>query len=158
MAPTNVAFLDELKREADDVTEAETALRRESARRIAALEQERAFAFRRFNLMRAIVAAVGTATEAKDAEAAAVANAIGVLRGQLEWTGTNAAHDAVLAHFAPVAQAAYAGVAASKRTSANGVDVRKELVKFETWYAKTHAKSFWTLFEHYLRETPVVDF
>ncbi|MGE0737188.1 MAG: hypothetical protein AB7P50_20810 [Alphaproteobacteria bacterium] len=133
-------------------------MRRESARRIAALEQERAFAFRRFNLMRAIVGAVGTVTDAKDAEAAAVANAVGVLRGQLEWTGESAAHDAVVAHFAPVAQAVFAGIAAPKRASGSIADVRKELAKFEAWYAKTHAKSFWTLFETYMRETPVVDF
>jgi len=32
------------------------------------------------------------------------------------------------------------------------------LAQFETWYAQTHTTPFWTLFEHYIPETPRVDF
>ncbi len=50
---------------------AEAAFRRDAAERIKALERERAFAFRRLNLMRAVADALATA----ETEEAAVATA-----------------------------------------------------------------------------------
>jgi hypothetical protein len=38
------------------------------------------------------------------------------------------------------------------------VDVIDALTEFERWYAETHPKPFWVLFENYMPETPVVDF
>ena len=32
------------------------------------------------------------------------------------------------------------------------------LDEFETWYHSTHPNAFWVLFEHYMPETPRVDF
>jgi hypothetical protein len=37
-------------------------------------------------------------------------------------------------------------------------DVRQALADFEDWYQATYRTPFWSLFEHYMTETPVVDF
>ena len=148
------SYLEELQAAADGAADAETAFRRESAQRIAALERERAFAFRRVNFVRGIAGAIAGAEDAE----AAVASALGALRDQLDWSSASTARDAVRARFTPVAQAIFAAGAPVERTSAQVPDVRRELAVFEAWYAETHAGPFWNLFENYLRETPVVDF
>jgi uncharacterized protein len=51
-------FLDILKAEAEAAEAAESDLRREFAQRIKLMEQDRAFCFRRLNLMRAVAAAM----------------------------------------------------------------------------------------------------
>ena len=62
----------------------------------------------------------------------------------------------VLARFASVAQALFATL---KPNDDNGeADIAAALAQFETWYAQTHTTPFWTLFEHYIPETPRVDF
>ncbi|MDR6634707.1 DNA replication initiation complex subunit (GINS family) [Phyllobacterium sp. 1468] len=48
------AYIEQLQQAADKAQSAETAYRREAATHIATLERERAFAFRRMNLMRAL--------------------------------------------------------------------------------------------------------
>ena len=60
MKPTP-SFLDELKSAADRISVAEDELRREVAERTKALANERAFAYRRLNLMRAIAEVVAGA-------------------------------------------------------------------------------------------------
>ena len=37
-------------------------------------------------------------------------------------------------------------------------DIGAALAAFEAWYAAVHGRSFWVLFEHYIPETPRVDF
>ena len=49
------SFLDDLKRATERTAAAENDFRREIAQRIKALENERAFAFRRFNLVPAVL-------------------------------------------------------------------------------------------------------
>jgi len=134
------SFLDALKLAADRATAAENDFRREIAGRTRALERERAFAFRRMNLMRA------------------VAGAAVVLRARLGWSSDSEARIAVVSRFAPVAQAVFATLAPSDDEEASGPDVIAALAEFETWYAEAHSSPFWTLFESYLPETPVVDF
>ena len=66
----------------------------------------------------------------------------------------------MLTHFAPVAAAIFLAHAceAEGEGEAGQADVRAALASFETWYAETHEKPFWALFEHYIPETPLVDF
>ena len=154
MAAAGPSFLVQLQATADAVAEAETAFRRESAQRIAALERERIFAFRRLNFMRGVAGAIAGAADTE----AAVASALDFLRAQLDWSSASDARDAVIAQFAPVARAIFAVDAPAERAVADGPDVRQELAAFEAWYAETHTGPFWNLFENYLRETPVVDF
>jgi hypothetical protein len=149
-----LAFLDALQAAADDAEAAEAAFRRNAAARIAALEQERAYAFRRVNFLRAIADAVSVAED----EETAAAHANAALRTRLGWTSDSKARSAVLTHFAPVAAAIFLAYAAEADREAGRADVRAALASFEAWYAETHAKPFWALFEHYIPETPLVDF
>ena len=149
-----LAFLDELQAAADDAEAAEAAFRRNAAARIAVFEQERAYAFRRVNFLRAIADAVSGAED----EQAATAYANATLRARLGWTGDSEARTEVLTQFAPVATAIFLAQASDADGGTPQADVRAALASFEAWYAETHAKPFWALFEHYIPETPLVDF
>ena len=153
MKPTP-SFLDELKLATDRTATAEADFRREIAERIKALENERAFAFRRLNLMRAIAEVVAGA----EGEEIAVAAATAVLRAKLGWSTDSEARDTVISRFAPVAQAMFASLAPSDDEDAPKPDVIASLADFERWYAENYPAPFWILFENYMQETPVVDF
>src|SRR5262249_21664564 len=101
------SFLDELKRATERATAAESDFRREVAQRIEVLESERAFAFRRYNLIRAVAEAVASA----ESEEIAVAGAAAIVRAKLGWASDSEARDAVVSRFAPVAQAMFASLA-----------------------------------------------
>src|SRR5260221_13888460 len=153
------SFLDTLKQAADRATAAESDFRREIAERTKALEGERSFAFRRLNLMRAIAEIVAGA----EGEEIAVAGATAVLRAKLGWTSDSEARDAVMSRFAPVAQAMFASLSPERAAPAAGeerldTDVIKALADFEAWYSESHPGPFWSLFDVYMPETPVVDF
>jgi hypothetical protein len=147
-----LSLLDELKCATERATAAENDFRREFAQRIKALESERAFAFRRFNLVRNIAEVVAGA----ESEEIAVAGATAMLRVKLGWSSDSEARAAVLSRFAPVAQAMFASLAPPDDAAAP--DVIAALAQFERWYGETHPNPFWILFENYMPETPVVDF
>ena len=63
----------------------------------------------------------------------------------------------VLSHLAPVAQAMFARLAPVEKEEASP-DIGVSLADFEKWYGETHDQPFWVLFEHYIPETPRVDF
>jgi len=149
------SFLEDLATAARGAETAEATFRREVAARVAELERERAFAYRRVNLMNAIVEAVGRAQD----EPAAIAYGSAALRGRLGWDSDSEPRVAVLAAFAPVVQAVFAGLAPDGPDKEAGArDLGKALSQFEAWYAQTHATPFWSLFEHYIPEMPLVDF
>lgn len=148
------SFLDALTLAAERATAAESDFRREIAERAKALENERAFAFRRLNLIRAIAEVVAGA----ESEEIAVAGATAVLRVKVGWTNDSEARDAVVSRFAPVAQSMFASLAPANDEDAPEPDVIGALAEFEHWYAETHPNPFWILFENYMPETPVVDF
>jgi len=152
MTPS-ASFLDALKTAADGAAAAESEFRRHAADRIKALERERAFAFRRLNLMRALADAVASA----ESEEIAVANGLAVLRARLGWSSDSDARSEVLSRFAPVAAAVFAYLAPPDEETP-AADVGGALQEFEAWYAAMRGTSFWTLFEQYVAETPVVDF
>src|SRR5215475_12438380 len=128
MTVAATSFLDALKIAADQAQAAEGQYRQEAARRTAALERERAFAFRRLNLMRAAADAVAEC----DSEEIAVASALAVVRSRLEWTSDSEARTEVLSRFAPVAQAMFRSFAASDEAPV--MDVHDALARFEAWY------------------------
>ena len=150
---TGTSFLDALKQAATEAETAEAAFRREIAARIKALEQERAFAFRRLNFMRAVASVIATV----ESEEIAIANALAVLREKLGWGTDSEARSAVLTRFATVAQAAFASLAPPE-AEAEEADVGKALAEFEAWYTQNHPTPFWVLFEQHVAEFPVVDF
>lgn len=137
---------------ADRARDEEAAYRREAAARIAALETERAFAFRRLAVMRATADAVAAAPD----EPIAVAGALAALRSRLGWTSDSDARAAVLSRFAAVAAALFAAADPAREGAATAVEA--SLAEFEAWYAGAHGRPFWTLFEHEIPETPRVDF
>jgi hypothetical protein len=150
---TAPALLDALKAAANQAAASETAFRRDIALRIKALERERAFAFRRLNLMRAVAAAVTGPEKDDDAVAAGVA----ALRDEIGWVGASEARTEVLDRFAEVARALRAVVAPTE-ADAEPPDPLAALDAFEAWYADTHTGPFWALFDQYVPENPVVDF
>jgi hypothetical protein len=147
-------FLDALKLATERANAAEDEFRREVAVRVKALERDRAFAFRRLNLMRAIADAIGGA----ESEEIAVAVAAAMLRTKLGWSSDSEARDVTLSRFAPVAQAMFASLAPAESESDDRPDVVDALAGFERWYAETHPNPFWVLFDTYMPETPLVDF
>jgi hypothetical protein len=153
MTAPAATFLGTLKAAAEAAEAAESTFRREFTERVKLIERDRAFAFRRLNLMRAIAAAIASA----EGEDIAVACALAVLRAKLGWYSDSEARDAVLSRFAAVAKAAYASLAPAE-TETPRAGVIEELKGFEAWYVATHPAPFWALFEQYMPETPVVDF
>ncbi len=149
------SFLNTLELAAKAAAQAENDFRREAAERTKALERERAFAHRRLNFMRAIAEAVATA----ESEEIAVAAATAVMRAKLNWSSDSDARTEVLSRFAPVAQQVFASLApAPGGDNPQASDAVGALAAFEAWYRGTHANPFWVLFEHYMPETPLVDF
>jgi hypothetical protein len=146
-------FLDGLKAAADEASRAEDEFRREMTARLKALETERAFAFRRVNLMRAIAEAIATS----ESEEAAVAEAEAALRARLGWSSDSSARSPVLSRFALVAQTMF-GQLLPEEAEQEPADTAKSLAEFEVWYAATHPQPFWVLFENVMPETPLVDF
>lgn len=147
------SFLDGLKTAADAATKAEDEFRKSIAARTKALEAERAFAFRRLNLMRAIAESIATA----ETEEAAVAGAKATLRSRLGWGSDSEARTEVLTKFTDVAKAMFTQLA-PEEAEQEPADAGQALAAFEAWYAATHPVPFWVLFENVMPETPVVDF
>lgn len=143
------SFLLELRTSAEAAKAAETSFRLEAARRIAALEQDRAFAFRRLNLMRVIADAIDPA----ESEDIAVASAFAALRASLGWSADSEARSEVISHFGPVAVAMLRG-----SSGIQSARIHAALADFEHWYSETRGSSFWALFEQQIPDTPVVDF
>jgi hypothetical protein len=148
------SYLDALKLTADQSAVAENEFRSQIAARIKELEKQRAFAFRRLNLMKEVSGVIAGA----ESEEIAVAVATAVLRAKLGWADDNEARMAVVSGFAPVAQAMFASLAPTESEDQEKPDVIRALKEFEAWYAETHSNPFWVLFENYMPETPVVDF
>ncbi|MFG1423798.1 hypothetical protein [Roseixanthobacter liquoris] len=171
------AYLASLERSAAAAEQAEADFRRETEARAVALANARAHAYRRSNLM----ATLATLAEGAETPELAVAAVQAHLRARLGWDDPSDARDAVLTRFAPVALALFAAAhpaeaghapdagtpddPASDPASADpagadpaGVDPAGALAAFENWYAETRESPFWYLFEHYIPETPRVDY
>ncbi|QRG04497.1 hypothetical protein EZH22_14945 [Xanthobacter dioxanivorans] len=145
-AAARAAFLARLDADKRAAAVTEEDFRREAAARTEALAAARAYAWRRADLMASLCDVVGAAEDAEMAAAAGLA----VLRARLGWDEDSAARTEVLARFAPVA------VALFEVADAAGPDAA--LADFEQWYLETRQSPFWYLFEHYLPDTPRVDF
>lgn len=150
------SFLQTLKTAADHASAAEGTFHREVAERIKKLEQERAFAFRRLNLMQSIAQAVATTEE----QAVAVANGLALLRSDLGWDGDSDSHNIVVSRFAPVVEAVFANLTPPNEDTGTQIpdtEVIKSLAEFEHWYLTSHATPFWALFDQYVPELPLVE-
>nr|PZN82369.1 MAG: hypothetical protein DIU57_11845 [Pseudomonadota bacterium] len=146
------AFLDHLKAAATSAHEAENSLRKRMAEEIARLERQRAFAYRRLNLMNEVAKAVASAEN----EEAAVARGLAVLRSELGWTTETETRKATLERFERVARATFAGLSPNEGAE-TAPDLADELSGFETWYEATYGKPFWVLFDQEIQEIPLVE-
>jgi hypothetical protein len=144
-------WMEALEAATRDAESSEAAYRAEAAKTIKRLAEERAFAYRRANLMRAIAAAVA----ASEDEEVAVANGLAALRNRLGWSADSDARTEIFDRFAPVCVAIHACVAGEGRGFEHPGTA---LQAFETWYFEARGTPFWILFENHMPETPLVDF
>lgn len=154
---TASAFLARLEAATREADAAEEEVRADFARRIAFLADERAVAYRRFNLLRALHE---TVERAVDAETAAVYG-LASLRTRLGWAdGEQGVRTEIAERFAPVCRALWE--AGRDRPVGKEVgetaDAALELAAFEEWYRDRVGSDFWLLFENHMPETPRVDF
>ncbi|MEW6254562.1 MAG: hypothetical protein AB1592_01305 [Pseudomonadota bacterium] len=149
-------YLQSLERAAVAAADAEHAFKVEAEARTRALAAARAEAFRRMNFLKALAPVLETATSAEEASGAAQT----YLRNRLGWDEVTPARRDVMDQFAPVALAIHRAVSSSECEAADlpPSDPSAAMATFEAWYAATRETSFWYLFEHYMPETPLVDF
>ncbi|MBX3518574.1 MAG: hypothetical protein KF835_00990 [Xanthobacteraceae bacterium] len=150
--PELANYFAELDRLAKAANVAEDEFRRNIAKRIKELEEQRAFAFRRMNLMKSVARAV---TDAKD-EDEAKAKASDAFLSELDWTGGSQFQRDVVAKFMPVALAVWE----SSKPEAKAEDVAKiagELAAFEEWFAQQREIPFLSVMEKQLVELPLVE-
>jgi len=131
--------------------EAEAALHKQMAQEIARAERERAFAYRKLNLLRAVIDAVAAA---EDEETAATAG-ITALRAELGWEKGDETCD--LTRFSPVVRAIFLSLATPGAEGNHETEVTAALANFEAWYLGTFKRHFWVLFDREIEETPVVE-
>lgn len=175
------AYFSALEQAAATAANAEHAFKVEAQIRGQALAAARAEAFRRMNFLKGLAGSLGAAADEQDAVRAARA----YLCNRLGWEEMTAARTDVLEHFGDVARAVHGAIAgpppegapegsqpaAPKDTlaQASGVqdmpmqdmpmqDPSAAMAAFEAWYSATRETPFWHLFEHYMPETPLVDF
>jgi hypothetical protein len=133
--------------------ETETAVRKRAHAEIAAAERERAFSYRRLNLMRTLARAMDGAGEKEDA----VGRGLAVVRAELGWHDDSETRAETLARLAPVVGAAFANLAPVEDGEPSVLDVAGVLADFEAWYERTYGRSFWVLFEQQVEELPLVE-
>lgn len=152
MSVPTEAFLADLKAAAIAANEAEGALRKRMAEEVARLERERAFAYRRLNLMNEVAKAVASAED----EEAAIASGVSVLRVELGWETDSEARAATLAQFANVVRSLFDGLDAREEDEP-ACDSAEALRTFEAWYESTYGKPFWVLFDQEIADLPLVE-
>lgn len=152
MNATVATLVTEFEAAARAAQQAEEALRKKMAEEVARMERRRAFAFRRTRLVRVLATA---AVSAEQEEFALSAQRLGV-RNELGWEGENEIRAAILDRLQQVGRVVWqCACGEDGRTTAA---LNTELEAFEAWYEETYGKSFYTLFDHYVPELPVVDF
>jgi hypothetical protein len=142
------AYLDSLDAAARAASTAERGWQAEAARRAAELKVERAFAWRRLNLVRAVAAAVRAA---EDEPTALAAGRAAMLR-EVGWTGATEAQRQVAEAFAPVVVAVRAATAEE-----GGADPAAALAGFEAWYAEARGAPFLALMDREPLDLPLVE-
>ncbi len=145
---TLAAYLDGLDAAARAASTAERDWQAEAARRAAELKAERAFAWRRLNLMRSLAGAV---RGGEDEETALAAGRAAFLR-ETGLTGATEAQRQVAERFAPVLIAIRAAIAED-----GAGDPSAALAAFEAWYAEDRGRPFLALMEREIVDLPLVE-
>jgi hypothetical protein len=153
MIPPAQALLAEFETTATAASRTEAALRKRMETEVAAAERERAFAYRRLNLMRTLARAIGRA----ESEEAAVGSGLAAVRAELGWETDSDTRTETMSRLALVVRAAFATLSPTDDGEAPAVDVAGTLATFEAWYERTYGRPFWVLFEQEIAEMPLVE-
>jgi hypothetical protein len=145
-------FLAQLEAAARSASTVEDAYRQDAMEQIRKLEQARAFAFRRLNLVRTIMSSM---TGAKD-QADAMAQATEAFLRELNWNGASESQRQVVERFMPMITIVW--------QLSSGIEVKdgiarlsSELAAFETWFAENRTASFLSLMDGEVLELPLVE-
>lgn len=145
------AFVDELRRRAEEAARIESAYRVESRDRLAALEQARIAAYRRIEL----VGALSSAVVAGEDRTTAVDAGVTTLCEMTGWTPDNDAYEEVRGRLAVVAEQAWLAAHPGEVLG----DVVQAFSDFEAWYAERFKAEFTSLVAREVPSfSPVVDF
>ena len=145
-------YLDGLDRRAREASVAEEQFRKEAARQTEQLKNERVFAYRRLNLLRAIGRAVATAKD----EAEAQGSGRSVFYREVGWNGTTQAQRDVAEQFTPVILAIW-NAAGPDREVDEESSVPETLAAFERWFEESRSTAFLNLMEREVVELPLVE-
>jgi hypothetical protein len=99
--------------------QAEAAVRKRMEAEIAATERDRAFAYRRLNLMRTLARAMAAAETGE----IAVGRGLGAVRAELGWEAESESRTETLGRLAPVVRAAFASITQGTHEEPASVDV-----------------------------------
>lgn len=152
MTPGAAALVADFEAAAKTAQTAETAARKKASEEIARVERARVFAFRRIRLVRLLASAAAGAATAEEAMAAQRQ----VLCAEFGWTSESAAHREILAGIDPVAETVWH--CACGEGTQDSAAVTERLARFEQWFEAARGKPFYSLFDQYVPEVPVVDF
>ena len=155
------AFLDDFERSAHEASVNEENYRREIAVRLKELANERAFGFRRLNLMRTVVAAIQDCETEDDA---VVRGSAAFLR-EVGWSAENESLQESLERFQPVIRACWQMKQAGTGDEASDdakpeekpADIGKQLSEFENWFGKARNGPFLSVLEREIVELPLVE-
>jgi hypothetical protein len=153
MTPAARDLLAQFEAAAAAANEAEAALRKRMEREVAAAERERAFAYRRLNLMRTLTQAV----ESAESEEVAVASGLAAVRARLGWADDSDTRTETLDRFRPVVRTTFMSLASAEEAPSCAADPARALAEFEAWYVATYGRPFWVLFEQEIEEMPLVE-
>lgn len=147
------AYLDRLDHAARSASIEEEDYRREAMEQIKLLERQRAFAFRRLNLMRAVAASLA---EAKDEAEAAACGSAAFLR-ELNWNGATERQREVVDKFLPVVIALWQMRDDAAVTDSEVNPAGAALAEFEKWFSENRNAPFEALMDTEVLELPLVE-
>jgi len=165
---TLTAFLDGLEQQAHAASAAEENFRRDIARQLRELEQERAFGFRRLNLMRSVIDAVASGKDEEEA----LAKGRETVAQELQIGAETAVNLETLQRFEPVLRACWGACVAetdAETETADAADadagsetagaaaVAAALAAFEAWFSTARNGSFLSLMDQEIVELPLVE-
>ena len=133
-----------------EATHAEDAYRKKAAAEISHLEALRLRAYRRVRLIKLLETATAATASGNDP----LRLQRSLLCREFGWSEENAAQKEVLDQMKDVCLAVQNGAKASHGNSL----IQSQLEAFERWFIEHRKTSFYTLFDQYVQETPVVDF
>lgn len=145
------AYLEDLGNIAREASIAEEQFRKQAAQRAEELKVERAFAYRRLNLLKAI----GRAVSPAENEEEALKSGRSVFFREVSWNGATQKQKEVADQFEPVILAVWNAVRADEADGQPAVS--EALDAFEAWYGENRNTDFLNLMEREIVELPLVE-